>query len=66
LFTLGSFFNSAQEAIVFGLLFSRYKLFTNFFAKDGMGYILGDFFPPNSSGHRAQHDLGQRMRKRSN
>jgi hypothetical protein len=43
-------FKSTEEALLFGLLFSRSESYASIFTEHGLGHVLGDFFT-NSSGH---------------
>jgi hypothetical protein len=52
LFALGIFWKMTEIAHNFGILFPNFRLCINF-DKNGLGYILGDFFA-NSSGHPVQ------------
>jgi hypothetical protein len=47
---LGGFSKITELAQIFGLLFPQRSSYVFILAKNGLGYILGDFFT-NSSGH---------------
>jgi hypothetical protein len=50
LFTFGKLFKQRRSSQIFVLLYSTVKVVHSFWQKNGMGYILGEFFA-NSSGH---------------
>jgi hypothetical protein len=45
-------FKNTEEALLFGLLFSRSESYALIFTEHGLGHVLGNFFT-NSSGHPA-------------